>query len=619
MIIGTAGHVDHGKSALVTALTGRSMDRLAEERRRGITIELGFAPFDLGGGRLAAIIDVPGHEDFVRTMVAGASGIDAALLVIAADEGIMPQTEEHLLVLEQLGVLRGIAVVTKADLVDPEWAALVAAEVSERLAHSAVTFGAPAVVSALSGDGIVELRARLVAELEGVAPRVRDDLFRLPADRAFSVAGVGTVVTGSCWSGAIEPGAEVRVLPSNRTGRVRTVEIFGAPVAAAAAGARVALGIAGVERTEIGRGAVVVTADSPWEAGDVIDVLLRLDARAPRPLVRRTRVRLHLGTDEVMAWATPRTAVPAGGSALARLVLERPLVTRGGDRFVLRSYSPVATIGGGVVVDPLPPARRASWPAGLDSAEPPERLRALIERRPAGLSLPQLPLLLGLPAREAERLARVDPAIRRLGTMLVGEAAVGVLRGRVAAALSEHHRVYRADRGMPLETLRRAAAAPAWLAEAALADLVATGGIVITDGLARERAFRPQVTGGDAVVELAIAEVERGGLAPPSVSELAVTLGRPDAAAVLRLAAGSGRIEAVERDRYFSRTALESFVSTVREVGAGGEISVGALRDRLGISRKFLIPLLEWADTAGVTVRNGDTRRLRALSTGLVQ
>ena len=615
MIIGTAGHIDHGKSALITALTGRPMDRLAEERRRGITIELGFAPLDLGRGRMAAVIDVPGHEDFIRTMVAGASGIDVALLVVAADEGIMPQTEEHLLVLEQLGISRGIAVVTKSDLVEADWAALVVAELAGRLARSSVRFGEPALVSVRSGDGVDALRARLVAEIEAVPPRIRDDLFRLPADRAFSLAGVGTIVTGTCWSGAIEVGAEVRVLPSGRRGRVRTVESFGAPIAAAAAGARVALGIAGLERADVGRGAVVVSADAPWEESRVVDALLRLDAGAPRPIVRRTRIRVHLGTGEVMAWATPRGPIAPGGAALARLQLERPLAARGGDRFVLRAFSPVAAIGGGVVVDPLPPARCAAWPEELASGDTAARLRALLARRPRGLAVAQLPLLLGVPGREAERHARADASIRRLGEMLVAESIVQGLGLRMSAALAEHHRTHRADRGMPLETLRRAALAPAWIAEAALGDLVARGSVVVADGLARERAFRPQVAGGDAIVERAVAEVERAGLAPPSVDELAVTLGRPDAAAVLRLAAASGRVEALERDRYFSRTALELFVATVREVGAGGEISVGALRDRLGISRKFLIPLLEWADSAGVTVRNGDTRRLRAVGT----
>ena len=243
MIVGMAGHIDHGKSALVSALTGRTMDRLAEERRRGITIDLNFAPLDLGDGRVAGMVDVPVHEDFVRTMVAGASGIDVALLVVAADEGVMPQTAEHLTILEHLGVRVGIPVVTKADLVEPEWLDLVLLDVAERLEGSSVAFGPPIAVSVRSGQGLAELRGRLVAQ--SPADRATADLFRLPVDRAFSVAGIGTVVTGTAWSGQVAVGDAVAVLPGGITGRVRSVEMFGHPCTHSEPGARTAVGIAG--------------------------------------------------------------------------------------------------------------------------------------------------------------------------------------------------------------------------------------------------------------------------------------------------------------------------------------------------------------------------------------
>src|SRR5690242_3253810 len=230
MIIGTAGHIDHGKSALLAALTGRHMDRLAEERRRGITIDLNFAPLELGGGIVAGVVDVPGHEDFVRTMVAGASGFDVALLIIAADEGIMPQTEEHLAILEQLGIRSGVPVVTKADLVEPDWLDLVVAEVAQRLARSSVAFDPPVAASAVTGQGLEELRGRLLQHASSLGPRSRDDGFRLPIDRAFSVAGVGTVVTGTAWSGSVAVGDAVRLVPGEREGRVRSLESHGRPV-----------------------------------------------------------------------------------------------------------------------------------------------------------------------------------------------------------------------------------------------------------------------------------------------------------------------------------------------------------------------------------------------------
>src|SRR6185503_8957763 len=285
------------------------------------------------------------------------SGIDVALLVVAADESIMPQTIEHLAVLEHLGVPVGIPVVTKADLVDPEWLELVLLEVAERLAGSPVAFGPPIAVSARTGQGLPELRERIAAQPESARPT--GDLFRLPVDRAFSVAGVGTVVTGTGWSGRVEMGDAVVLLPDGAQGRVRSVEMFGRASGHSEPGARTAVGIAGVARDAVRRGQVLVRAGDPWQATSALDVELTLDSSAPKAFGPRTRVRLHLGTAEVLARVHPRSAIVPGGRGLARLALEAPVAARGGDRLVIRSYSPVTTIGGGVVLDPLPPPRRA--------------------------------------------------------------------------------------------------------------------------------------------------------------------------------------------------------------------------------------------------------------------
>jgi selenocysteine-specific elongation factor len=611
VIIGTAGHIDHGKSALVGALSGRAMDRLAEERRRGITIDLNFAPLTLPGGVIAGVVDVPGHEDFVRTMVAGASGIDLALLVVAADEGLMPQTLEHLAVLEHLGVVAGIPVVTKADLVDSDWLELMMLEVAERLARSTVPFEAPVATSVRTGLGLEDLQARLAARAASLEPRRGADLFRLPIDRAFSVAGVGTVVTGTGWSGRLRVGDAVTLLPTGRPGRVRSIESYGRTLEQSEPGARTAVGLAGVTREDAHRGTWLVAADAAWASSPVLDVELGLQSDAPRAIASRSRVRVHLGTAEVMARVQPRAPIEPGGRGLARLVLERPLVARGGDRFVIRSYSPVTTIGGGRVLDPEPPRRRAAWPPALGSSVPAERLDALLERRPGGIAAATLPVLLGLPPAESTGVARARVEVRLVGDRWVREATLRDLGARALASLKAFHRAHPSDRGMPLETLRHGLRAPEPLVEHVLADAASAGRLRLQDGVAVQSGFVPRVEGGDAEIERVVRILEEAELSPPSLAELERQTGRRDVAAILRLAAQAGRVEAVERERYYARQALERFTATLADIGRSSLIGPAEIRDRLGISRKFMIPLLEWADAKGITERVGDQRRLR--------
>jgi selenocysteine-specific elongation factor len=607
VIIGTAGHIDHGKSALVTALTGRPMDRLAEERRRGITIDLGFAPLELDG-LTAGVVDVPGHEDFVRTMVAGASGVDVALLVIAADEGVMPQTEEHLAVLEQLGIPAAVPVITKCDLVEPDWLELVVGEVHERLQRSPVRFAPPHAVSAVSGEGLERLRTTLSEYARQVAARPEDDLFRLPVDRAFSVAGVGTVVTGTAWSGSVAVGDRIHLLPGSAEGRVRSIESHGHSLERSAPGARVALGLAGLDRGLVQRGQVAVSAEAPWGPTERLDVLIAVLPSA-RPPAARTRVRLHLGTAEIMARVAPRSPQD-DGRIPARLRLESPLVARGGDRFVLRSYSPVTTIGGGIVLDPDPPVRTGGWPERLFAESAELRIAALVSRRPHGVPTASLPLLTGLRPAEAERAAGAVRDVQQVGDRWVRRGVLDSLRERALASLGEHHHRDPADEGMPLETLRRSLGSPDWLAEAALEELLGAGQIELHQHRVRLAGFEPKVAGGEAELERVVGLLRRAGLAPPSVAELERETGRRDIGAVLRLAASRGQVEAVEPDRYYEGSALQRFKEAIREVGRSGDIHPAALRDRLGISRKFLIPLLEWADVRGLTVRSGAGRRL---------
>ena len=614
MIIGTAGHIDHGKSALVTALTGRPVDRLAEERRRAITIELNFAPLDLGHGRVAGMIDVPGHEDFIRTMVAGASGIDLALLVVAADEGIMPQTEEHLTILEQLGVTAGLPVISKRDLADPDWLQLVTAELVDRLARSTLNFEAPIAVSARTGEGIESLRDRLRIYAESASISPPADAFRMPIDRTFSLPGVGTIVTGTAWSGRLRVGDTVVTFPSGLRGRVRSLESYGMPVDRSSARARTAVGIAGIDRHAIGRGDVLVTEDLAWRSTSALDVEISLVPGAAKALTSRSRVRVHLGTAEIMARVLPEGAIEPGARGLARLKLERPALARAEDRFVLRTFSPVATIGGGRVLDPFPPGRRSLWAAGVSSKDPVERLAAALLRHHEGINTETLPILIGLPRVAAAEVARNLAGARLLGDTWVTQESVEEASSRALSVLREYHRQHISHPGMPLETLRHSIGAGHLVVEAALNDAIRSGRLRRVDGIVALAGFVPRVVGGDPEIERVVGLLLEANLTPPSVPELERSSGRRDILAVLRLAAARGRVEAVERDRYYSREALEQFTSVLTELGQEGDIVPSAIRDRLGITRKYLIPLLEWADGKGITVRVGEGRRLRSRS-----
>ncbi len=610
MIIGTAGHVDHGKSALVTALTGRPMDRLAEERRRGITIDLNFAPLELAPGILAGIVDVPGHEDLVRTMVAGASGMDVAMLVVAADEGIMPQTREHLLVLEQLRVPLGIAVLTKADAADPEWLDLVQAEVTEWLAQSSVPFGAPMVTSARTGRGIDELRARLAEVARARGGRDASDLFRLPVDRVFTVAGTGTVVTGTAISGSVAVGDAVRLLPSGREARVRSIESHGASLARSAPGARTAVALSGAERDDIARGDVLVLASEPWESTTRIDAELMLGRGAPAALVDRSRVRVHHGTAEVMARVRLDGPLEPGQRAIARLNLESPLVARGEDRLVLRSYSPMTVIGGGRILDPLPESRRRT-PAGLASNDAAVRLEALVNRRRLGLELRQLPVLLGLPPGACDMLLGKSTTLVPAGELLVATAQLDRMAQELVVQVAAFHRQEPHEAGMSVETLRHSLRVPDALAAAALARAEKSGGLRTRAGVVTVPSFKPVARASEEDQRRLVLAVREAGLAAPTVAELAERLGVGEALAGLQQAAAGGEVVLLEPGRFLSLEALEGFAALVREVGAAGEITPGALRDRTGLSRKYLIPLLEWTDRTGVTYREGEGRRLR--------
>lgn len=625
VVVGTAGHIDHGKTALVKALTGVDTDRWAEEQRRGITIDLGFAPLPLDPETQVSIVDVPGHEGFVRNMLAGATGIDAALLIVAADEGIMPQTEEHLAIVELLRVRRGVPVLTKGDLVDDEWLQLLSTEVAARLSTSPVRWEPPVVTSVRTGAGLPELREAIGRVARDVADRVERDLFRLPVDRVFTLKGAGTVVTGSTWSGTVRESDSVRLLPLDREARVRSIESHGGTLAQALPGRRTALALAGVEHQELARGHVVVTG-AGWRPTNRVDAAVELLRSAPRPLTARTRVRVHLGTAEVLARVTPVEAVTPGGRGVIRLALEEPFVARGGDRFVIRSYSPVATIGGGSVIDPYPPEapqrlRQRRLPL---EASPADRLAGWVrEARLPGLARSDLPVRLGItPEGVAQVIALAGKNVLEAGERLVFRSAASREAERLADVLDAHHASHPLDAGMSLQALRASVGNGMAVNEAVtdqVLDLARRKGILEVDGsVARRPGWRAAVAAradGDAgriSAHLAAAEWRI-----PTVSELESEFsGLPVRALLAHLQRGGGVVQ-VDQERFASPDALERFRQTlegvIREVGP---VTPAVLRDRLGLTRKYLIPLLEWADRRGVTRRQGDTRVLGRLTLG---
>lgn len=610
MIIGTAGHIDHGKSTLVTALTGTPMDRLREERQRGITIELNFASLRLEGIAPIGIVDVPGHEDFVRTMVAGASGIDLVLLVIDAGEGIRPQTLEHLTVVEQLGVPRGIPVLTKVDLVDADWLALVRAEVEDRLSVSPVSFGTPVEVSAVTGIGLDVLRGRIAEEAARPSPRPPEDLFRLPVDRTFSLAGVGTVVTGTVWSGSLSIGDAVTLLPGGAQGKVRSIESFGQPTTTASPGARAALGLGGISREQAPRGTVVVAGRWPWTATRAVDVVITLSADAPAPLTRRSRVRVHHGTAEVMARVYPREDILPGGRGPARLALEEPLVVRGSDRLVLRRFSPVVTIGGGMVIDPSPP-HRSRWPVELLDPDPLRQLVGLIYRRPSGVTADGAVILSGISSDTIGAALEAMPELLTVGDRWILRSRFDSAGRKLVGLVEEYHLAHPALPGISLETLRSQLAATGWVVDALVARFEADGHLRRDRGAIVRSGFSPSAGGGEGEVTRVVEAIRAAGLEPPTTSELG-GLGLTDLAGALRMAASRGLIEAVEWDRHYARETLDRVTAVLRDVGAQGEIVPAAVREQLGLSRRFLIPLLEWADRTGVTRRGAEGRRTLA-------
>ena len=613
MIIGTAGHIDHGKTALVRALTGVDTDRLPEEKRRGITIDLGFAPLPLPEVGVAGVVDVPGHEAFVRTMLAGATGIDVALLIVAADEGVMPQTREHLAILRLLGIRAGIVALTKCDLVDAEWLDLVRLDVAETLADTPLA-GAPIIAtSVVTGAGLDELRAALAAVAGSIEPRRSDDLFRLPIDRAFTVRGTGTVVTGTVWEGSVVRDDAVRLMPDDRVVRVRGLQTHGAAADRVTAGVRLAVALAGVDHDAVERGTLLVSGDG-WHPTRVLraDVSLLADA-AVAALSPRAQVRLHLGTSEVGARiVTPGGPLAAGETKAARVVLDAPLVARAGDRFVIRGGTPVATLGGGVIVDPTPTHRRAR-PWSAPHATPAERLAlALAESGREGLDVADLAVRIGVRPDDVPSLLDAGQSgIVRIGSRIFDRRLRDESIESILALVDRHHAAHPLDAGVALQTVRAQLPGRPELTDDAIRSAVSDGRIQVEGGIVRKAGFEVRLTDTQLALKDRLVEALRSaGAEPPSVAELGTAYGQ-FVIPMIRILEREGAVVSVEADRFYESEALESLVRRLR----GGmvpsrEYSPSELRDVIGLSRKFLIPFLEYCDRRGVTERRSSGRVL---------
>ncbi len=621
-VLGTAGHVDHGKTALVKALTGVDTDRWKEEKERGLTIDIGFARLDLSPDLEVGVIDVPGHEGFVKNMLAGSTGIDLLLLVVAADEGPMPQTREHLMIARLLGVSLGVVALTKVDRVDAEWRDLARDSVREECARLLGHEEWPIVdVSSVTGEGLVELRETMRTIAEALPQRPASDYFRMPVDRSFSVKGAGPVVTGTSWSGELAVGDVVRVLPAGMSARVRSLEVHGSRRNRVGPGQRCAMALVGIEPSDARRGAVVVREDA-WRAVSRLGAWVELPRESPRSIEHGQRLRLFLGTGETFARALlPRSdRLVAGESTWALLECERPIVARVRDRFILRFYSPVVTVGGGRVAELDAPMRwrdRAeAWEKCL-AGHPATTLEAVVEMGGGqGVSDAELPLRTGLPARSLEEADGTTAAVVRLGGRCYARHFLTAARRDVVQALEKAHRVNRRASAASLESLRARLASPysEELLSAAVAELVSEDRVLLNGPWIRLPGHTVDLTSEEAAQLGQLLEtLKQAGLEPPTPDALGRSLGldRQLLNDLLRLLVERGEIVAVTPEMYLATTVESAArVAARRVIDVAGTATPADFRERFGVSRKYLIPLLEHLDRIGLTRRTDDGRVL---------
>lgn len=615
IIIGTAGHIDHGKSLLVKALTGTDPDRLPEEQQRHITIDLGFAFLD----DVAAIIDVPGHERFVHNMVAGAATIDYALLIVAADDGVMPQTQEHLDILRFLGIEQGLVVITKADLVEEAWLELVREQIVEVTANTFLQDAPVLVVDSVSGRGIPQLREFLLAELPGLQRKGDRGFFRLPIDRVFQMKGHGTIVTGTILSGKVSVEDRLELLPEGKEVRVRGLQTHGVSQGSLSMGQRAAINLGGIERQLLKRGDFLATpghmiSSERWRAK--VSLL-----RQVPPLKNRQRVRVHIGTQEVMA----RVLLLVPDGALVDFALDVPTAASRLDRFVLRSYSPMVTIGGGVIVEVSPPRimkrnriTELEVSLALSEANGQDFIRIFLDKRaPYGATPMELIQASGFGAESVTLWLTnliAHQEVVTLGERYLSAASLKRVRRQILDTLAEFHRQKPELPNMERAELRQVVLPG--ISENLLALIVRAlldDGEVKVEGSGIRLSSHSAVlaTDREALAERLLGLIQNSGFRPPPVADMAKSMEVPsnELSKMLGLLVKQGRLVRLEPDLFFHPAVFESAISKLRgEIAARGVVTVGNITALLDSSRKYVVPFLEYTDKLGVTRREGDQR-----------
>jgi selenocysteine-specific elongation factor len=631
-IIGTAGHIDHGKTALIKALTGQDTDRLKEEKERGISIDLGFAYFTLPDGTRAGIVDVPGHERFIRNMLAGAHGIDLVLFTVAADDGVMPQSEEHLDILHLLGTRRGIFLITKADLAEATRIAEVREEI-ELLADGTTLEGAPVIpISSITGAGLGELRAEMLRQLDGFEARRATGIFRLPLDRAFVIKGHGAVVTGTAMGSNVAVGQKLRVLPGDHEVRVRSIQVHGESVETAGLSQRVALNLTGAEKIELKRGDVL--ADERLDiVTDRFDVSLEIRPSAKRPLKNNERIRIFIGAAETLGRAIildGRGAIEPKSRGLVQLVVDEKVVALSGDRFIVRDQTNVRTLGGGVVLNPL--GRRVRKPLdayrenldALVSMTGPGSIEALLNLQESlALAPARIAQLLNLPIAEIEaslkdaRFVKLSMGDEEGYTTAVKWAE---LKTFVRDALTKHHAKEPLSPGLEMEALRTRLPYEVGARNyRGLVDRLARETEILREeSTIRLKTHRVKLGESDGKLVARIEEeLRKAAFQPPELKQLAEAMQLapneiPKLRSVLSALEREGKVVKIATDLYFAQTAVATArAHLIDHLQKHSEITAAAFRDILGASRKFAIALLDYFDHSGVTTRVGDARKLR--------